>query len=281
VWRSPDVSVGEPTASVGFGSFEVYTHTVGVWRSWLARVVRDDEVGGSSPLTPTISRLYSVSWVTILLMLLLAISLFVDWLVLLLVEWLTKKKIISSEVSRKIPHILTGIIAACLPFFVTMKTIAVVGIVILIAALVMRRLNLFALSRAADRLTWGELFFALAITICALINPSEWVFTAGILYLALGDSVAALIGKPFGKHRYKIFGNKKSLEGSIAFMIVAMAITYWVIYIAPSHLHAAWPIIVWLPLLGAVVEAVLPFGLDNLLLPIVIVVVLNMLRVTG
>ena len=27
--------------------------TIGVWRSWLARVVWDDEVGGSSPLTPT------------------------------------------------------------------------------------------------------------------------------------------------------------------------------------------------------------------------------------
>ena len=28
-------------------------HTVGVWRSWLARAVWDREVGGSSPLTPT------------------------------------------------------------------------------------------------------------------------------------------------------------------------------------------------------------------------------------
>jgi hypothetical protein len=28
-------------------------YTNGVWRSWLARSVRDAEVGGSSPLTPT------------------------------------------------------------------------------------------------------------------------------------------------------------------------------------------------------------------------------------
>ena len=27
---------------------------IGVWRSWLARAVWDREVGGSSPLTPTI-----------------------------------------------------------------------------------------------------------------------------------------------------------------------------------------------------------------------------------
>ena len=32
----------------------------GVWRSWLARVVWDDEVGGSSPLTPTILKLAGI-----------------------------------------------------------------------------------------------------------------------------------------------------------------------------------------------------------------------------
>gem|GEM_PF-6919801 len=31
-----------------------YHRYIGVWRSWLARSVRDAEVGGSSPLTPTI-----------------------------------------------------------------------------------------------------------------------------------------------------------------------------------------------------------------------------------
>jgi hypothetical protein len=32
----------------------------GVWRSWLARSVRDAEVGGSSPLTPTIQDILSL-----------------------------------------------------------------------------------------------------------------------------------------------------------------------------------------------------------------------------
>jgi hypothetical protein len=30
-------------------------HSVGAWRSLVARIVRDDEVGGSNPLAPTIS----------------------------------------------------------------------------------------------------------------------------------------------------------------------------------------------------------------------------------
>lgn len=33
----------------------------GVWRSWLARAVWDREVGGSSPLTPTMSELTTAS----------------------------------------------------------------------------------------------------------------------------------------------------------------------------------------------------------------------------
>ena len=33
---------------------------VGVWRSWLARSVRDAEVGGSSPLTPTMLKVAAV-----------------------------------------------------------------------------------------------------------------------------------------------------------------------------------------------------------------------------
>ena len=32
-------------------------HVFGVWRSLVARIVRDDEVGGSNPLTPIVNRI--------------------------------------------------------------------------------------------------------------------------------------------------------------------------------------------------------------------------------
>lgn len=32
-------------------------HTIGVWRSWLARAVWDREVEGSSPFTPTMNEI--------------------------------------------------------------------------------------------------------------------------------------------------------------------------------------------------------------------------------
>ena len=37
-------------------------HSVGAWRSLVARIVRDDEVGGSNPLAPTNPDLYVERW---------------------------------------------------------------------------------------------------------------------------------------------------------------------------------------------------------------------------
>src|ERR1043165_6828959 len=38
---------------VRYNMDSIHVRIIGVWRSWLARVVRNDEAGGSSPLTPT------------------------------------------------------------------------------------------------------------------------------------------------------------------------------------------------------------------------------------
>ena len=36
-----------------------YNHSIGVWLSLVERLVRDQEAGGSNPLTPTISGIYN------------------------------------------------------------------------------------------------------------------------------------------------------------------------------------------------------------------------------
>jgi dolichol kinase len=54
-----------------------------------------------------------------------------------------------------------------------------------------------------------------------LISPNKYMVLASFLYLVFADAAAALIGRPFGKHKI-LFG--KSLEGSTACFIVCLII---------------------------------------------------------
>jgi len=98
-----------------------------------------------------------------------------------------------------------------------------------------------------------------------------------MLHLAFADSIAALIGKKFGKkHTYKVFGNTKSIAGTIAFWVVSFIITTWVVFIAPAGIIEGWYILLMLPIIAAAVENFGVYGLDNFLVPVVVAALLKM-----
>jgi len=51
------------------------------------------------------------------------------------------------------------------------------------------------------------------ITLLILFFDYKWVYFAAVLCVAIGDGLGEFIGRPYGKHKYKIF-SQKSLEGS-------------------------------------------------------------------
>ena len=79
------------------------------------------------------------------------------------------------------------------------------------------------------------------------------ICTAALGALILGDAAAALVGRAWG--RIKIFGGSKSLEGTIAFIVVSFLFS-WMVVRLPWHVA----------LVGAVVGAIfelLPIPLDD------------------
>ena len=56
-------------------------------------------------------------------------------------------------------------------------------------------------------------YMLISVVVCIAVFPPEIAFIA-ISFLAIGDTLAALVGITFGKR--KIFGTEKTLEGSIA-----------------------------------------------------------------
>jgi dolichol kinase len=94
-----------------------------------------------------------------------------------------------------------------------------------------------------------------------LIFPDKSIVFASLLYLALGDSVAALIGKHRGKNK---IWNKKTLEGSLACFVVCIIIGLFLLpwkfallgaFVATLIETIPWPLNdnFWMPLITAAI----------------------------
>jgi dolichol kinase len=79
------------------------------------------------------------------------------------------------------------------------------------------------LMRESERRHYSGIIFTTAGSLAAMLiaRGDPVIVGAAILQLALGDSASALAGKAFG--RVKLFGGKKSLEGSLAGFAVGFA----------------------------------------------------------
>ena len=106
------------------------------------------------------------------------------------------------------------------------------------------------------RLT-GATYVLLAATIGILILPKVIIITAFAIMI-VSDTVAALVGRKFGKHPFM----NKSLEGTLAFFVSAVC----VVCLAPKvgYVPAEYLIGFAAALLGAVVEAISITIDDNL-----------------
>jgi len=179
------------------------------------------------------------------------------------------------EVSRKIVHVTNYTMIAFWPFFTSYKVVIAIELVFLLIAILARKYHWTNTVSNVYRLTWGEQFGALGTIVIALMNPNPWIFATAMLFVGLADAAAALVGKSIGKYKYMIFGNKKTLEGSTAFALTAFLIMIVMVQFMPSDISVSWPLIILLPLATTAIEGISPFGLDNFLIPLVVVIVLN------
>ena len=199
----------------------------------------------------------------------------------LLSEYLWRKKLLRGEGGRKFVHILSGVWISAWPYFVGYRTIQLLSIALLLIALASRFLHVFRVVRDVKRRTLGDLLFPLAVLTCASLTPATWVFTTAMLYLALADGLAAVVGTRYKKvaHYYQVFGQKKSVLGTLTYFVTALVI----LFVSTSLLSPESSFVLGgslTSLLSVVVVATLlenlsPYGSDNLSIPLFIVIALR------
>lgn len=175
-------------------------------------------------------------------------------------------------VTRKIPHALCGMFAALAAFQLSSGAVvaAVLGVATVALAVIVERglvpvPGVFDGTRARD---YGLVGFAAGALVAVLAFwPDRVAIAAGILVLGLADAGAALVGHRFGRHRVAVSGGVRSLEGSVAFVAIAFAIS---LAFCLAGFGASVPVAVtvslFVGLTTASVELLVPPAADNLLI---------------
>ena len=189
--------------------------------------------------------------------------------ILLANEFWYRKRAPHDEFSRKFVHITVGSFVAFWPFYLSWDAIRVLSIAFLIVVSVSRMLGLFQAIHSVQRPTWGEVFFASAVGIITLITDNKWVYAAALLQMSLADGLAAVIGTRYsGQHKYSVFSHAKSVAGTTTFFVVSLVVLAVFNSHLPHHLNPAE--MVGISALASVLENVFIVGLDNLLVPLVV-----------
>jgi phytol kinase len=144
----------------------------------------------------------------------------------------------------------------------------------------------FSAMESEDRGNLGTIYFPIAFAVLLYYYWSQPVLmVASMMPLTWGDAMAATIGQKYGHYRYAIGRTTRSLEGSLAMLFWSWVATSLALLIMP-YLTGKPPINWLLTLIygGAValvctaVEALTPWGLDNLTVAAAAAFILSVLR---
>jgi|FLOH01.1.fsa_nt_gi dolichol kinase len=185
------------------------------------------------------------------------------------------------EIYRKSIHVLGGIIPLSYYYYFD-KTFMFDSLVILsLIAVILEYLRLhyawvesifesifgFGIRREEINTVTGASYYIVSSLVIIFLFPKN-IAAPSLLILSFSDTAAALVGIPFGKHRFL----DKSMEGSIAFLSVSIFVLLYF-----TELHIIF--IVLTAIIVTLVEAKQSIINDNFTIPMVTAIMLSLIGV--
>lgn len=144
----------------------------------------------------------------------------------------------------------------------------------------------FKAMEGEDRGSLGTIYFPIAFGALVYYFWSQPVLmVASMMPLTWGDAMAAIIGERYGHYRYTMGKHTRSLEGSVAMLFWSWITTSLMLFVMPYLVGK--PLISWMlaliyggvvALVCTLVEALSPWGIDNLTVPAAAALMLHVLR---
>ena len=199
-----------------------------------------------------------------------------------LAEWLRRRRGYGNDFTRKIIHIGVGMLSWVLPFLFT-NPWPFIAACLLFAVLNFLdwRYGFFRAMASSNPQNLGTVYFPLAAAAVAYVFwDTPPLMVAALMPLTLGDGLAPVVGRYFGKRTYRVGTHSRTVEGSIAFLIATTIGVWLALWIMPgmpvlTMLDAVLPAIV-IGFATMLVEAVSMWGLDNLTVTATAMVILSL-----
>lgn len=199
--------------------------------------------------------------------------------ILVIGEILYKQKILEGEYLRKFVHISSSTFIAFWPWLVSWRTIELISLAMLAVVIFNHRSKTIHISGNIARQTYGGMLLPVGVLSCALLTDIKIFFALAVLHMALADGLAAVIGTAYGKkYEYRVFHQLKTLVGSMTFWLVSVCILgTGLLFLSDSlsFTHYALLIIALPPVL-AFLENIAVLGLDNVVVPVAVVLALQL-----
>jgi dolichol kinase len=192
-------------------------------------------------------------------------------------ELIHRRWSVEAELTRKLDHVAAGVIALALPLVFGAPAPVFVLAALLLAFLAATRLRGWLGSvHDITRASLGAFAYPVAVAATFLIAHDEigpyWIAIAA---LALADAASGLVGTRVGRRAYAAWGQPRTLEGTLAAFVVT-TLAAGVILVAtglpPGDAILAGALA---GLVVALVEGALPWGLDNLGVPLAAIAALG------
>ena len=130
-----------------------------------------------------------------------------------------------------------------------------------------------------DRANYGTILYPASFVIIILVffphyNAYWYAGLLGILIMTFGDTAASVYGRFYGRRRYQVWDETRSIEGSLAMFFVTFVIAWFILGFA--GLYSLTGLTGWgnfilafyVALFSTIVEAASIRGWDNFLVPV-------------
>jgi dolichol kinase len=213
-----------------------------------------------------------------------------DWLALLasfiyvfamigIAEGLRKWRGYSVEFTRKFIHIAVGMWAYGTVLLFDRRAFAIIPPLAFVAINAFSYWQgTFKAMETGEKGRLGTIYFPISFAVLIwLLWDHPHVLVASLMPMTWGDALAAVVGRRIGRRRYTVAGSTRSLEGSgVMFLVGWVATLVPLLLLAPQPLDpiAAVGAATATALGAALVEALSPWGIDNLTVPAISALIL-------